>query len=221
MLDNLVKSLVIAMEAEKDKLDESPDFKSKMKLYRVELLVQEYFVNKVNPTITVTDEELDRVMKDHPGLVPKETLQLKEILVKTEKEAEVIYNQLKDVKDVDKGAEFAKVAVEKSLSDTRVNGGSLRPVTRGTLPKALEEVAFSMKEGELSKPIKAEKGFYILYLLDRKERSTEEMTRLTTQVRDRVKQIEISNKAQAVYQKKAEELKSQTKVEVYYDRIPN
>ena len=95
MLENLIKSLVVTMEAEKDKLDDSPDFKSKMKLYRVELLVQEYFANKVNPTITVTDEELDRVMKDHPSLVPKETLQLKEILVKTEKEAEAIYGELK------------------------------------------------------------------------------------------------------------------------------
>ena len=88
MLDNLIKSVAVTIEAEKEKLDEAPEFKSRMKLYRVELLVQDYFVNRVQSTISVTDEELDAVMKSNPALLPKESLQLQEILVRKEQEAE-------------------------------------------------------------------------------------------------------------------------------------
>jgi len=212
MLDNLIRSLAIVAEAEKEKLDETPDFKSKMKLYRVEVLVQETFA-KILPTVKVTDEEIEALVKQNPALTPQETLQMKEIMVKTEKEAEAIYDELK------KGADFAKIAVDKSKSETRISGGNMRPVTRGMLPKPVEEVAFSLKQGEISKPIKTDKGYYILYMTERKEKTPEEMEKLMVQIKDKLRSIESSKKAQDVLMKKAEELKSKLKVEAYYDRI--
>jgi peptidyl-prolyl cis-trans isomerase C len=213
MLDNLVRSFVIVAEAEKEKMDETPEFKSKMKLYRVEVLIQDYFAKL--PPVTVPEEEIETLLKEHPALVPKETLQLKEILVMTEKEADAVYDELK------KGADFSKTAVDKSKSESRVNGGSMRPVTRGVLPKPVEEVAFSLKQGEFSKPIKTEKGYFILYLSERKEKSAEEMNKLTAQVKEKLRSIEGSKKKQDVFMNKAEELKGKAKVEVFYDRIPN
>jgi peptidyl-prolyl cis-trans isomerase C len=213
MLDNLVRSFVVVEEAEKDKMDETPEFKSKMKLYRVEILVQDYF-GKL-PSVNVPEEEIETLIKDHPALLPKETLQLKEIMVNTEKEADAIYDELK------KGADFSKTAVDKSKAESRVNGGSMRPVTRAMLPKPLEEAAFSLKQGEFSKPIKTEKGYYILYLTERKEKSPEEMEKLTAQVKEKLRNIEGSKKKQDVFMKKADELKGKAKIEVFYDKIPN
>jgi peptidyl-prolyl cis-trans isomerase C len=108
MLDNLIRSFVVITEAEKEKMDETPDFKSKMKLYRVEILIQEYFAKL--PSVNVPEEEIESLIKEHPALLPKETLHLKEILVKTDKEADAIYDELK------KGADFSKTAVDKSTS---------------------------------------------------------------------------------------------------------
>ena len=162
MLDNMIKGILIGMEAEKEKMDQAPEFKAKVRGYRMELLAQEYFTKKVLPTITATDEEVEAVFKDHPALLERESVQFKEILVNTEKEANAIYEDLK------KGADFAHVAAEKSKADTRVSGGNRRLTTRGQLPKELEEVVFNLKPGELSKPVKSEKGFYIL-LPERKE----------------------------------------------------
>jgi peptidyl-prolyl cis-trans isomerase C len=213
MLDNLVRSFVVVAEAEKDKLDETPEFKSKMKLYRVEVLIQEYFAKL--PSVNVPEEEIETLIKEHPALLPKETLQLKEIMVNTEKEANAIYDELK------KGADFSKTAVDKSKAESRVSGGSMRPISRAMLPKPLEEVAFSLKQGEFSKPIKTEKGYYILYLTERKEKSPEEMAKLTGQVKEKLRSIEGSKKKQDVFTKNAEELKSKAKVEVFYDKIPN
>jgi peptidyl-prolyl cis-trans isomerase C len=212
MLANLVRSLAVVAAAEKEKLDETPGFKSKMKIYRMEILNQEVF-DKILPTVKVTDEEIEALLKEHPALLPQETLQLKEIMVKTEKEAEAIYDELK------KGADFTKTAVEKSIASTKISGGNMRPVTRGMLPKPVEEVAFSLKQGEMSKPIKTDKGYYIFYLTERKEKSPEEMEKLKVQVKEKVKNIEASKKAQEVFMKKAEEWQSNLKVEAYYDRI--
>jgi foldase protein PrsA len=201
------------MEAEREKMDQKPEVKSKLKVNRAEVLVQEYVNSKIQPSITVTDSEVEEKLRENPNLVPKVTVTLKEILVKTEKEAEAIYEELK------KGKDFSTIASEKSLAPTSVNGGHKRPVSPGQMPKALEEVAFKLKKGELSKPIKTDEGYYILSLVERQERSPEEIKRLEGMVKERVKQIEIAKKTQEMVGKKVEELKKNTKIEVYYDRI--
>jgi peptidyl-prolyl cis-trans isomerase C len=213
MLDNMIKGLLITREAEKEKMDQRPEVKSKLLLYRSDLLIREYVNTKIYPLVKVTDEELNEQMKENPNLISKETLQLKEILVKTEKEAEEIYEELK------KGGEFSKIAGERSIANSRVHGGNVRPLSRGQLPKTLEEVAFSLKKDEFSKPIKTDEGYYFLYLVDRKERSPEEMKRLEETIREKVKLIEANKKAQEMVQRKAEELRKATKIEVYSDRI--
>lgn len=214
LLDNYIKEVLLALEAEKEKLDQSPEVKSKLEIYRAEILTQEYVNRKMKPSVVITESEIDGKMKDNPNLLPKESLILREILVKTEKEAEAIYDELK------KGKNFGKIASEKSSANTSVYGGRRKqPVTRGQLPKALEEVAFKLKNEEFSKPIKTDQGYYLLFLEERKERSPEEMKRLEGLIRDRIKQIEIAKKTQEMAAQKAEELKKNTKVEVYYDLI--
>jgi len=80
-------------------------------------------------------------------------------------------------------------------------------------------VAFKLKKGELSKPIKTDEGYYILSLVDKKERAPEEIKKLEGVIKEKIKQIEIAKKTQEMVGKKVEELKKNTKIEVYYDRI--
>lgn len=213
LLDNFIKGTVLAMEAEREKMDQRPEVKSKLKVYRAEVLMQEYVNSKIQPSITVTESEVEEKLRENPNLVPRVTVTLKEILVKTEKEAAAIYEDLK------KGKDFATIASEKSLAPTGVNGGHKRPVSPGQMPKALEEVAFKLKKGELSKPIKTDEGYYILSLVDKKERAPEEIKKLEGVIKEKIKQIEIAKKTQEMVEKKVEELKKNTKIEVYYDRI--
>lgn len=213
LLDNFIKGTVLAMEAEREKLDQKPEVKSKLKVYRAEVLMQEYINSKIQPSITVTESEVEEKFRENPNLIAKEMLTLKEILVKTEKEAEAIYEELK------KGKDFATIASEKSKAPSNIHGGLKRPVSRGQMPKALEEVAFGLKKGELSKPIKTDEGYYILSLVDRQEKTPEEIKRLEGMIKERIKKIEIARKTQEMVEKKVEELKKNTKIEVYYDRI--
>jgi membrane protein involved in colicin uptake len=56
-------------------------------------------------------------------------------------------------------------------------------------------------------------------LEDRKERSPEEIMKLESAIRDRIRQIEIQRKIQDEMEKRAEEIKKSIRVEVYSDRI--
>jgi len=222
MLNNLVKALLINMESEREKLDQKPEIKTKLKLHRIELLNQEYVNTKVQPYIIVTEEEIAEKFKENPNLIPKEALTLKEILVKTLTEANEIYETLKKGEDSKRGENFSVIAGQKSLAPSKIHGGLIgqkMPISRGQLPKPLEEVAFKLKKGDLSKPIKTDEGYYILFLVDRIEKTPEEIMKLEIAVKDRIRQIEISRKTQDEMEKRAEEIKKSTKVEIYPDRI--
>jgi peptidyl-prolyl cis-trans isomerase C len=82
------------------------------------------------------------------------------ILVRTESEANVI------LFDLQRGADFAKIAKEKSLCPSGKKGGNLGWFGRGQMVKEFENVAFSLKKGEISKPIKTQFGWHLIKVID-------------------------------------------------------
>jgi hypothetical protein len=212
-LNMLIRNTFFSIEAEKEKMHEKPEIQSQLKIYRDELLMREYIITKIEPLVTVKDEEIKEILKKNPNLIPKERLTLKEILVKTEKEAEEIYQELKN------GADFSKIATEKSISQTKTKGGLVGTISRGQLPPPLETVVFNLKEGEFSKPIKTDEGFQIFYLVSRKEIDPERIKMLDEKLREKIIQLERNKKIEAIMEKKIEELKKQIKVETYFDQL--
>ena len=82
------------------------------------------------------------------------------ILVKTEQEANVAYY------DVTHGKTFEEAAMKISLCPSKKNGGNLGWFGRGQMVKEFENAAFSMKKGEISRPVKTEFGWHLLKLND-------------------------------------------------------
>jgi len=213
MLDNLVKAVLIVQEAERLQLDKKPSVEKKIKQARNEILMAEYAAVQVESKVKVTDADVENYLKDFPDLIPKENLMLKEILVKTEKEANEI------VRELQKGADFSKLAVDKSIAPSRRHGGHMGMIPKGRLPKAVEEVAFKLEEGKFSKPIKIEQGYIILYLDKKKERTKQEIDELTEKVKAKVFEILKRQKVSEMMDKKVQEVLTSIKVEKYYDRI--
>ncbi len=212
-LNTLIQNTVVATEAEREKLDERPEVQLKLRTYKNEILANEYITTKVAPLITVTDAEVEEVLKSNPNLIPRERLTLKEIQVKTEKEAEEVYQELK------KGADFSKMVAERSMAPSKMKGGLIGPISKGYLPQPLEVAVFGLKEGEFSKPIESADGFRIFYLVNRKEIDPEQLKRLEEKLREKIIQLEKNKKIGAVIEKKVEELKKEIKVEAYPDRL--
>ncbi len=82
------------------------------------------------------------------------------------KKAERIYKKLKA------GASFSKLA--KKYSDdpgSRASGGDLGYIEKSQLVKPFADAAFSLKIGQISKPVKTRFGYHIIEVLDRKAAS--------------------------------------------------
>ena len=69
-----------------------------------------------------------------------------------------------------KGEDFAKLATKYSQDPvTRLDGGDLKYFGRGTLPSNVENAVFAMKKGDISGPLRTDRGFHVILLVDRKE----------------------------------------------------
>jgi peptidyl-prolyl cis-trans isomerase SurA len=83
---------------------------------------------------------------------------------KVKADAENLETQLKQ------GAQFGAVARQFSQTPTAAQGGDLGVVVQGQLPaKELNEALAKLSPGEVSEPIRAPGGYYILYLRGREE----------------------------------------------------
>ncbi len=82
------------------------------------------------------------------------------ILVKTEQEAKAIVNQL------NKGANFSKLAMEKSLCPSGKKGGDLGTFGRGRMVREFENATFSLQKGQTSQPVRTEFGWHIIKRLE-------------------------------------------------------
>jgi parvulin-like peptidyl-prolyl isomerase len=69
---------------------------------------------------------------------------------------------------LDKGADFATLARnESSDKGSAPTGGSLGMMSRGQMVPAFEKAAFSLKDKEISQPIKTQYGYHIIQVLER------------------------------------------------------
>lgn len=73
-------------------------------------------------------------------------------------------------KEIDKGADFAEMAKKHSDCPSAEDGGDIGFFQRkGSVVEEFAKVAFSMKVGEVSEPIKTEFGYHIIKVTDREE----------------------------------------------------
>ena len=111
--------------------------------------------------VDVTDKEVEAKFK-------KENVEVKasHILVETEEEAQDIIKQLND------GADFAKLAKEKSTdTGSGEKGGDLGFFSAGAMVPEFEEYSFQEDVvGKISDPVQSQFGYHVIKVTDRKEK---------------------------------------------------
>ncbi|MBA3065124.1 hypothetical protein FP828_01380 [bacterium] len=116
-----------------------------------------------------------------------EQIKIRHILVGDKKEADDLVIALKA------GADFAKLCELKSLDEaTKNSAGDLGFFSRGMLSSGIEDIAFGLKEGEISAPVKVNAGWHILQLEKRvPQKSAKLDSKLKKQLEDALRQSEV------------------------------
>ncbi len=92
------------------------------------------------------------------------------------------------------GEDFASLAKEYSEGPTKDKGGDLGYFEKGSMVKPFEDKAFSMKPGEISKPLLTQFGWHIIKVVAKDERRIPTLEELRGRV-DSELRIELAEKA--------------------------
>jgi peptidyl-prolyl cis-trans isomerase C len=220
LLNNLIQSAIIRQEAEKEKLDQNPVIKAKVRLFDNELLLNEYLKAKFEPLVRVEKEELDKYLKGHPELYFPYEIRFREIVVQKEEDIKKV------MEDLRKGRDFAEVAKERSIARSKIYGGLRVIKDPKEFPRPYLDLIIDTKIGEISDVIQLNKDIIVVKVEERKDLPIQEMTKRPGQPgKDLEKVVEEAieklkrQKIEALAAKQIEEMKGKTKVEVYYDQM--
>ncbi len=94
------------------------------------------------------------------------------------------------------GEDFAKLAREHSEdSATRSEGGDLGYFGRDLLPKPIEEVVFAMRVGEVRGPVRADRGFHVILLVDKRNKDVKTFEQMKDEIRGQLRQKQYEKEA--------------------------
>jgi len=163
--DNVLRGVasehVIEKEAEKTGIQNSQEVQDRIEAAKKQIVIQEFLKKKAKEL--VTDDKL-RAAYAESAKKPEEEVHARHILVKTEEEAKAIEKKLKN------GGDFEKLAKEKSEDKSSgASGGDLGWFTAEKMVPEFSKVAFALKKGEISAPVKSDFGWHIIKVEDRRK----------------------------------------------------
>ena len=104
------------------------------------------------------------------------------------------------------GADFAELAKEFSQDPAGAeNGGDLGCLGKGETVPSFEEAVFSARQGEIVGPVESEFGYHLIEVTDIKERSTQPLSEVETQIREQLSTDEQAQKFSSWVQQQKEQ----------------
>jgi len=143
-----------------------------------QFLVSQVQRDEVGSKLSITEEEAKQYYLSHKNdFVEPATVTLREILIEvptTTKGGQSSINVAQQNEAEEKaaalrtrvlaGEDFAKVAAEASASPSKANGGLIGPINLAEVSVSLQDMISKMKPGDVSTPIRTNRGVQILKL---------------------------------------------------------
>src|SRR5918998_716656 len=132
-------------------------------------LIQEQIYNKVTADVKVTDKEMrTHYDKNTSQYGTPETRSVRHVLVEQKPLADRLYNELKG------GGNWNAIAKKYSEDPASKNKGGRYTATKGQVVPEFEQVAFSIGNNGISKPVKTQYGWHVIQALGpvKKSKST-------------------------------------------------
>ncbi|MDE3057533.1 MAG: peptidylprolyl isomerase, partial [Bacteroidota bacterium] len=159
ILNNMINEVLLRSYDDNSKVYSNTEYKKELSAAWKETVLAFLKDREVYAKIKVTDAELREAY-----IRTKIKLAVRHLYARTEKEAENLY------KLVTMGVRFEELA-KQVFTDTTLanNGGYLGYITWGDTDPSFEKAAYSLKVGEVSKPVKTAQGYSIIRVDDRIE----------------------------------------------------
>jgi peptidyl-prolyl cis-trans isomerase SurA len=148
---------------------------------------------KVRSKVKLSDDDVKNYYQQHPGeFAGEEELHVRHILVPLAEEApvaEVSRAQAQGEKALQRlagGEPFAEVARAISKGPGAAEGGDLGWLRRGTMQRSLEEVVFALKDGQVSKLVRAGPGLHLFKVDERRVGGGRTFEQARDEIRDRL-----------------------------------
>ncbi len=157
----LVDRALMVKAARDAGIDKTPAYQKRLAYLQDQALRDVLFKQETAVSDADAKAFYDKLVAKEP---PREEIRARHILVKTEDEAKAI------IKELEGGADFAELAKARSTGPSgKKSGGDLGYFGAGQMIKPFEKVAFALKKGEISKPVKTKFGWHVIKLEDRRQ----------------------------------------------------
>lgn len=198
VLEQLINKKLFLADAAKNLYEYDPKFKAEFQKMKEEMLAN-FAIAKAVEGVKVTDEEAKAFFEENKNeLMSGETVNASHILVDSEEKATELLSKIKAGE-----ISFEDAARANSSCPSSEQGGNLGEFTRGQMVPEFDEACFSMSVGEIKGPVKTQFGYHLIKLNAKNEAKPIEFSDIAEQIKQKL----MSDKQQAAYRSKINQLK--------------
>lgn len=182
--------------------------------YRENIMMGKLVNHEVREKVVVTPSEIEAYYKEHSEeLKAPAAVHLRGIMLRFDgQNDEAAVRQKADdiIRLIKEGRDFGELAKLYSQGLKAEEGGELGFVEKGQMRENFDKVIFNMKDGEVSAPLKADTGYFIFKV----EEKRESYTRSLSEAREDIENIIFREKAQKRYKDWIAKLKRDAFIQV-------
>jgi len=174
----------------------------------------------------VSDEEIEAYYNANlDSMKQKEQVKARHILVQSkDSDPEAVKKEAKAkiervYKKAKAGEDFAKLAKKYSEGPSSVGGGDLGWFGRGDMVPEFEKAAFATKKGSVTKPLKTQFGWHIIYVEDRKDAKEKSLAEVKEQIAETISEEKASEKVSDLLDEAMDRLVSGMKLDAVADEL--
>ena len=162
LIERIIEQQLVADAARKKGLHKTPTHKKRIASIERSLLNEAYMSQALD--LEITEAKIRDIYQKSIALQPKSTeVRARHILVNTKTEAMEVISRLRN------GADFSKLAKNKSTGPSGKNGGDLGYFGPGQMVPPFSKAAFKLNKGEFTnEPVKTQFGYHVIKVEDRR-----------------------------------------------------
>ncbi|MCG6970899.1 MAG: peptidylprolyl isomerase [Gammaproteobacteria bacterium] len=181
MIEELINRELLYIDAVEKGVDKLPEVKADLENQQTNVIAGA-MLKQATDSVTLTDEQLKQAYQDYLKSMPAaEEFKARHILLEEETQAKAV------IEELNKGADFAKLAQQKSTGPSGPSGGDLGWFQPSQMVEPFAQAVMKLKNGEYSKaPVHTQFGWHVVLREDSRQLQPPSFDSLKEQFRMRL-----------------------------------